>query len=212
MECLAANVRRSELRAGATCAYAAWRTARADDMRAAVKGHPGVVDQIVMAHPLSATVSCVVRAAAVAGVDLRTYRVIYDLVDDMRASMEGRLGIVDERTPVGGADVRAVFGSGSKRVAGVMVTDGAVRKGCLGQVRLYRLRGKLQRQGLCLPLAACARPAWPVAPLTLTMGFISASWSLMAPCASSAKVRCGAFIMMGRVWQQVVGSPISPCA
>ncbi len=70
-----------------------------------------------------------------AGVDLRTYRVIYDLVDDMRAAMEGRLGIVDERTPVGGADVRAVFGSGSKRVAGVMVTDGAVRKGCLGQVR-----------------------------------------------------------------------------
>ena len=65
--------------------------------------------------------------------DLRTYRVIYDLVDDMRAAMEGRLGIVDERTPVGGADVRAVFGSGSKRVAGVMVTDGQIRKGCLGQ-------------------------------------------------------------------------------
>ncbi len=73
--------------------------------------------------------------------DLRTYRVIYDLVDDMRAAMEGRLGIVDERTPVGGADVRAVFGSGSKRVAGVMVTDGAVRKGCLGQARPCLLAG-----------------------------------------------------------------------
>ena len=72
-----------------------------------------------------------------AGVDLRTYRVIYDLVDDMRAAMEGRLGIVDERTPVGGADVRAVFGTGSKRVAGVMVTDGQIRKGCLGQARPF---------------------------------------------------------------------------
>ncbi len=73
--------------------------------------------------------------------DLRTYRVIYDLVDDMRAAMEGRLGIVDERTPVGGADVRAVFGSGSKRVAGVMVTDGQIRKGCLGQARPFGQSG-----------------------------------------------------------------------
>ena len=148
--------------------------------------------------------------------DLRTYRVIYDLVDDMRASMEGRLGIVDERTPVGGADVRAVFGTGSKRVAGVMVTAGAVRKGCLGQVRRHTLvTGCVM--ALRSPTAPCARDAWarcavtpwlrgvlwhlghrwrraqglpePGALLTLTTGCVSAPWSLTAPCARAAWAR-----------------------
>ena len=125
--------------------------------------------------------------------DLRTYRVIYDLVDDMRASMEGRLGIVDERTPVGGADVRAVFGTGSKRVAGVMVTDGAVRKGCLGQVCRYTP----QLWGFyCAPCSAPAASAWP------------ASRSPAAPSARAAWARCAATNPSCEVCFGVVG----PCA
>ncbi len=36
---------------------------------------------------------------------LRSYNVIYDLVDDVRAAMEGRLVTVEERTELGQAEV-----------------------------------------------------------------------------------------------------------
>jgi translation initiation factor IF-2 len=73
-------------------------------------------------------------AAKQAGVDVRSYRVIYDLLDDLRAAMEGRLSAVDERTPVGTAVVKAVFGGGARRVAGCAVEEGVLRKGCLAVV------------------------------------------------------------------------------
>lgn len=65
-----------------------------------------------------------------AGVDMRSYRVIYDIVDDIRALMEGKLASVEERTPIGEGEVRAIFGSGSRIVAGCMINEGLVRKGC----------------------------------------------------------------------------------
>lgn len=69
------------------------------------------------------------------GVEIKSYRVIYDMVDDLRALMEGKLAPTEERTPVGEAEVRAVFGTGSRIVAGCMVTEGAIKKGCLAVVR-----------------------------------------------------------------------------
>jgi len=58
-------------------------------------------------------------------VQLRSYRVIYDLLDEVRAVMEGRLSPVSEKSEIGKAVVKAVFGAGSKRVvAGCGVTDG----------------------------------------------------------------------------------------
>ena len=39
------------------------------------------------------------------GVLLNSYDVIYTLVDDVRAAMEGRLNSVEERTPIGEAEV-----------------------------------------------------------------------------------------------------------
>ena len=65
---------------------------------------------------------------------MKTYKVIYELIDDVRALMEGRLSTVEERQPLGQAEVRAVFGSGSRKVAGCMVTEGLLRKGCLAVV------------------------------------------------------------------------------
>lgn len=65
-----------------------------------------------------------------AGIDIRSYKVIYNIVDDIRAIMEGKLASVEERTPLGEGEVRAIFGSGSRIVAGCMVTEGLVRKGC----------------------------------------------------------------------------------
>ncbi len=65
-----------------------------------------------------------------AGINIRSYKVIYNIVDDIRGIMEGKLASVEERTPLGEAEVRAIFGSGSRIVAGCMVTEGLVRKGC----------------------------------------------------------------------------------
>ncbi|CAI0409365.1 unnamed protein product [Linum tenue] len=64
------------------------------------------------------------------GVEVRLYRVIYELIDDVRNAMEGLLDSVEEREMIGSADVRAVFSSGSGRVAGCMVTEGKLEKGC----------------------------------------------------------------------------------
>ena len=65
-----------------------------------------------------------------AGVTVRSYKVIYDLLDDMRAAMEGKLAALEQRVPLGQAEVRAVFGKGSKLVAGCMVTEGSLREDC----------------------------------------------------------------------------------
>ncbi|CAM8877101.1 unnamed protein product [Rhodiola kirilowii] len=72
------------------------------------------------------------------GVEIRLYRVIYDLIDDVRKAMEGLLDSVEEQIPIGTAEVRAVFTSGSGRVAGCMVTDGKLVKGC--GIRVVRKR------------------------------------------------------------------------
>ncbi|KAL3688306.1 hypothetical protein R1sor_014615 [Riccia sorocarpa] len=64
------------------------------------------------------------------GIEIRSYNVIYELLDDMRKAMEGLLEVVTEEIPIGQAEVRAVFGSGSGRVAGCMVNEGKLVKGC----------------------------------------------------------------------------------
>lgn len=63
------------------------------------------------------------------GVTINTYRVIYNLIDDVKAAMEGKLRQVEERVPMGTAKVKAVFGSGKKRVAGCEVRRSARRGG-----------------------------------------------------------------------------------
>ncbi|MCO5611623.1 hypothetical protein L7F22_065877 [Adiantum nelumboides] len=69
------------------------------------------------------------------GVEIRLYRIIYELIDDIRNAMEGLLDVVQEEVPLGKAEVRAVFVSGSGKVAGCMVMDGKLVKGCGCKVR-----------------------------------------------------------------------------
>ncbi|XP_057948126.1 translation initiation factor IF-2, chloroplastic [Malania oleifera] len=64
------------------------------------------------------------------GVEIRLYKVIYELIDDVRNAMEGLLELVEEQVPIGTAEVRATFSSGSGCVAGCMITEGKVVKGC----------------------------------------------------------------------------------
>lgn len=68
------------------------------------------------------------------GVALKSYKVIYELIDDIRALMEGRLDAVEDRTLIGEAEVRAVFGTGNKKVAGCMVTDGKLKRDSMAVV------------------------------------------------------------------------------
>ncbi|KAK4484630.1 hypothetical protein RD792_007219 [Penstemon davidsonii] len=63
-------------------------------------------------------------------VEIRLYKVIYELIDDVRKAMEGLLETVEEQLPIGSAEVRAVFSSGSGRVAGCMVNEGKIVKDC----------------------------------------------------------------------------------
>ncbi|KAJ9507639.1 hypothetical protein QJQ45_019178 [Haematococcus lacustris] len=55
------------------------------------------------------------------GVKLMTYNVIYDLIDDVKAAMEGKLRSIDEKVFLGKGEVKAVFGTGmatGKELAG----------------------------------------------------------------------------------------------
>ncbi|EFN52432.1 hypothetical protein CHLNCDRAFT_58881 [Chlorella variabilis] len=85
-----------------------------------------------------AVTDAVQAAAKRVGVELRSYSIIYDLIDDVRAAMEGRLKSVEERLAIGTAEVKAVFGSGNRKVAGCLVTDGTLRRGAVAVVKRGR--------------------------------------------------------------------------
>ena len=71
------------------------------------------------------------------GVDIRTYRVIYQLTDDIQKALVGMLSPVETEELLGEAEVRALFRvSRLGTIAGCMVTSGVVRRG--GQVRVIR--------------------------------------------------------------------------
>ena len=62
-------------------------------------------------------------------VALKYYDVIYDLVDEIRAGMAGKLGPEAFETVVGRAEIREVFSAGKHgKAAGLLVVEGAIRK------------------------------------------------------------------------------------
>jgi len=83
------------------------------------------------------------RLADVEKVSIRSYDVIYDLVDDVSKALKGMLRPTYVEVVEGRAEVRAVFPTGKKgKVAGVYVTEGKVSRGV--PVRLRR-----QGQAVC---------------------------------------------------------------
>src|ERR671919_2046483 len=71
------------------------------------------------------------------GVDIRTYRVIYQLTDDIEQALVGMLSAVRTEETLGEAEVRALFRvSRLGVIAGCMVTSGVVRRGA--NVRIVR--------------------------------------------------------------------------
>ncbi|GMV62965.1 MAG: hypothetical protein AMXMBFR74_21330 [Parvibaculum sp.] len=76
-------------------------------------------------------------AARQAGVEIRYYSVIYDLVDDIKAALSGMLSPELRETFLGNAEILEIFNiSKTGKVAGCRVTEGVVRRG--SHVRLIR--------------------------------------------------------------------------
>ncbi len=77
------------------------------------------------------------EAAERAGIEIRYYNVIYDLVDDVKKAMSGLLAPTLRETMLGNAQILEVFKvSKVGNVAGCKVTDGQVERGA--NVRLIR--------------------------------------------------------------------------
>ena len=71
------------------------------------------------------------------GVEIRTYSVIYKVIEELRSAMEGLLTPEDVESNVGTVEVREIFkASRVGTIAGSMVTDGTVTRGAT--VRLVR--------------------------------------------------------------------------
>ncbi|HEY8162201.1 MAG TPA: translation initiation factor IF-2 [Methylocystis sp.] len=77
------------------------------------------------------------EAAERAGIEIRYYNIIYNLVDDVKAAMSGLLAPTLRETMLGNAQILEVFDiSKVGKVAGCRVTDGRVERGA--SVRLIR--------------------------------------------------------------------------
>jgi translation initiation factor IF-2 len=69
------------------------------------------------------------------GVEIRTYRVIYQLTEDIEQALVGMLSAVQTEETIGEAEVRALFrASRVGTIAGCMVTSGVVRRGAQARV------------------------------------------------------------------------------
>ena len=90
------------------------------------------------------------RLAEEQGVDIKTYSIIYELIDDVRAALEGLLDPEQVETYIGRATVKETFVIPQKgTIAGSSVIDGKIKKGC--HIRLLR-EGKIVFNGkLLLP-------------------------------------------------------------
>jgi len=76
------------------------------------------------------------RVADSTKVDVRQYKVIYELLEDVQKALTGMLEPEMVESTIGHAEVRQIFTSGKTTIAGCMVVDGVVRRGA--QARLLR--------------------------------------------------------------------------
>ncbi|MDR1611201.1 MAG: translation initiation factor IF-2 [Planctomycetota bacterium] len=78
------------------------------------------------------------KSAAISlGVQIRTYHIIYRMIEDMRAALEGLLPPEEKEVVQGHVDIRQVFrASKIGAIAGCYVTDGFVQR--TSRIRLYR--------------------------------------------------------------------------
>ena len=76
-------------------------------------------------------------AAAAAGIEIRYYSIIYNLVDDVKAALSGMLSPERRETFIGNAEILEIFDiTKVGKIAGCRVTEGKVERGA--GVRLIR--------------------------------------------------------------------------
>ncbi len=81
------------------------------------------------------------------GVDVRLYRIIYDVIDDVTKEIKGMLAPVYKETYLGRAEVRVVYKvSGVGAVAGCMVKDGKITRNA--KARLIRDNKEIFNSGI----------------------------------------------------------------
>ncbi|PZD70518.1 Translation initiation factor IF-2 [Acaryochloris thomasi RCC1774] len=85
------------------------------------------------------------QAADKAGVDIREYSIIYNLLEDIEGAMEGLLEPELVEEPLGQVEVRAVFPAGRGAVAGCYVQSGKLVRNC--RIRVHR-NGEVVREGI----------------------------------------------------------------
>ncbi len=77
------------------------------------------------------------KLAETSKVDVRSYRIIYELLDDMEAALKGMLAPKLKEVLTGKCEVRQTFNiTGAGTIAGCYVTDGKIIRG--GKLRIYR--------------------------------------------------------------------------
>ncbi len=96
----------------------------------------GASDAIILAFNVRTDPSAASQAE-INGVEIRTYEVIYQLIESVEQALEGLYEPVYERVVDGVAEVRALFRSSRVgQIAGCYVTDGELRRG--DRVRVLR--------------------------------------------------------------------------
>ncbi len=69
-------------------------------------------------------------------IEIKTYNIIYDVVDDITRAINGLLSVKYEEKYVGSAEIRMVFKLSSQgKIAGSYVKDGKVIRGCVATVK-----------------------------------------------------------------------------
>ncbi|MBM4421700.1 MAG: translation initiation factor IF-2, partial [Chloroflexi bacterium] len=76
------------------------------------------------------------RVADQSKVDVRIYKVIYELLDEVQKALTGLLEPLMVEVALGHAEVRQIFTAGKTTIAGCMVLDGRVQRG--SKARLLR--------------------------------------------------------------------------
>jgi translation initiation factor IF-2 len=77
------------------------------------------------------------QASEAAGIEIRYYNIIYNLVDDVKAAMSGLLSPERRETFIGNAEILEIFDiTKVGKIAGCRITDGKVERGA--GVRLIR--------------------------------------------------------------------------
>jgi len=80
------------------------------------------------------------KAAESVGVEIRTYQIIYEMLDEVKAAMAGLLPPTTKEVVLGQAEVRQIFSIPKVgTIAGSYITDGLIRRGA---------RGRLVRDGV----------------------------------------------------------------